>query len=74
MEIRFPQGGWKLKSLTETLGVLVQEYVQGLRANLVDDLVSVVLFGSVARGEVTPQSDIDLFIVVNDLPGGGLHV
>lgn len=35
-----------------------------------DDLVSVVLFGSVARGMSRPDSDIDLLIVAEPLPSG----
>ena len=35
-----------------------------------DRLVSFVLFGSVARGRFTPESDIDVLIVVNNLPRG----
>jgi predicted nucleotidyltransferase len=34
-----------------------------IRQNL-DDVLGVVLFGSVARGEATPQSDIDLWVLV----------
>lgn len=33
-----------------------------------DDLVSVVLFGSVARGDNRKDSDVDLLIVVKNLP------
>lgn len=32
--------------------------------------MSVVLFGSVARGDAGPNSDIDLLVVANDLPAG----
>lgn len=35
-------------------------------------LVSIVLFGSVARGKATPHSDIDLLLVLKDLPAGRL--
>lgn len=35
-----------------------------------DDLVSVVLFGSHARGDAHPHSDIDLLVVVEGLPQG----
>ena len=34
-----------------------------------DNLVSVVLFGSVARGEASELSDVDLLIVCEELPG-----
>jgi predicted nucleotidyltransferase len=33
-----------------------------------DRLVSIVLFGSVARGQAGPASDIDLLLVAKDLP------
>ena len=35
-----------------------------------EDLVAVVLFGSYARGETIEGSDLDLFVVVKDLPDG----
>jgi predicted nucleotidyltransferase len=40
-----------------------------LERTLGERLVSVVLFGSVARGDVTDSSDVDLLIVVKELPG-----
>lgn len=39
-----------------------------LGERLGEKLVSVVLYGSVARGEARPDSDIDLFVVARDLP------
>lgn len=59
-----------MKSLHDILRDLARAYVEGLKAELGDSLVSVVLFGSVVRGETTPNSDIDLFVVVADLPLG----
>ncbi len=38
-----------------------------------DRLVSVVLYGSVARGTMRHDSDIDLLIVARDLPAGRLN-
>jgi predicted nucleotidyltransferase len=49
---------------------LAEEYTEGLGETLKDALVSVVLFGSVARGEAMPYSDIDLYVVAKDLPRG----
>jgi predicted nucleotidyltransferase len=31
-----------------------------------DDLITLVLFGSQARGEATPESDIDVLVVLRD--------
>jgi predicted nucleotidyltransferase len=59
-----------MASLNATLRTLARQYAAALRAGFKDDLVSVVLFGSVARGEATPMSDIDLFIVARNLPRG----
>lgn len=43
----------------------VQAVLQRLR-NELDELVGVVLFGSVARGEADRASDIDLLVIVDD--------
>ena len=40
------------------------EFVKRLRQNLSDSVVDVRLFGSEARGEATPESDIDVLVVV----------
>jgi hypothetical protein len=49
---------------------LAERYAELLAQALDDRLVSVVLFGSVARGDAGPGSDIDLLIVARDLPRG----
>lgn len=49
------------KSLLEKLTKLLQEEFQ-------DRLVSVVLYGSVARGDNRKDSDVDLLLVIKDLP------
>jgi hypothetical protein len=38
-----------------------------------DDLVSLVIYGSVARGTATYQSDVDILLIVADLPSGRLN-
>lgn len=48
--------------LVEWLSSALEEFFQ-------DNLVSVVLFGSVARGEAGEISDVDLLIVCEELPG-----
>jgi|YelNatPaOPRAMG01_1025707.scaffolds.fasta_scaffold36037_4 predicted nucleotidyltransferase len=45
---------------------LLEVYLSILRDELGDSLVSVVLYGSVARGEASLESDIDLLIVVKN--------
>jgi hypothetical protein len=42
--------------------------VAALRDGLAADLVAVVLFGSRARGDASPDSDWDLLVVANNLP------
>ena len=49
---------------------LASAYCNALREHLDKDLVSVVLYGSVARGEASRTSDIDLLIIAEDLPKG----
>jgi predicted nucleotidyltransferase len=53
---------------------LVEPLLAGLHAacsrHYGDRLVSLVLFGSVARGTAGPDSDVDLLLVVENLPDG----
>lgn len=46
----------------------MDELVRRLVARYDDDLVSIVLFGSVARGEAGPTSDIDMILVFRSPP------
>lgn len=46
----------------------LQRYVEALGRHFGERLVSVVLFGSQARGEARPESDLDVLIVVRELP------
>jgi uncharacterized protein len=57
-------------SLNQLLIDLAGEYARALTESLGGSLFAVVLFGSVARGEATPHSDIDLFVVASGLPSG----
>ena len=56
--------------LNQKLQELASEYSKILQEILGKQLISVVLFGSVARGEAGPHSDIDLFIVLENAPYG----
>jgi len=49
---------------------LAERFAALLAERLGDRLVSVALYGSVARGEARPSSDIDLFVVATGLPRG----
>jgi predicted nucleotidyltransferase len=46
----------------------LRRYIALLQRRWGPDLVSVVLFGSRARGEAKPGSDIDLLVIVRGLP------
>lgn len=54
------------KSITDRIVEVYKSY-------LGENLVSIVLFGSQARGDATPKSDYDLFIVARDLPSSWLE-
>jgi predicted nucleotidyltransferase len=55
---------------TDELQRLAELYARLLAKHLGRRLVSVVLYGSVARGDATANSDIDLLIVAQHLPRG----
>ena len=47
---------------------LIEEYCSAIKNHFSDKLISICLFGSVARGEAKSDSDIDILIVANGLP------
>ncbi len=51
---------------------LAKRYSATAQETLGDRLVSIALYGSVARKEAGPGSDIDLFIVLQEAPSGML--
>jgi predicted nucleotidyltransferase len=53
-----------------SLESLARDVVETLAAREGENLVSAVLYGSVARGEAKPGSDVDLLLVFCDLPRG----
>src|SRR5262245_53991204 len=56
-------------TLPEALVADLDRDVGLLESRFGHDLVSVVLFGSCARGEAQPESDIDLLVIIRGLPG-----
>lgn len=56
--------------LNTQLRAVAEAYARALQETLGEQLVSVALFGSVARGEAGPHSDIDLFVVLEEAPRG----
>ncbi|MCX9083772.1 MAG: nucleotidyltransferase domain-containing protein [Candidatus Methanoperedens sp.] len=50
-----------------------KRYVELLKSTFGDELISSFVFGSVARGEDTSISDIDLKAVLRTPPAGGDH-
>ena len=60
-------------ALNRTLRDLAEQYAAVGQAVLGDNLTSVVLFGSVARGRAGPESDIDLLVICRELPAGAFR-
>ncbi|BFI76800.1 nucleotidyltransferase domain-containing protein [Sulfurisphaera ohwakuensis] len=54
--------------IKEPYATLLNNIVRIMREEFKDDLISIVLYGSVARGDNRNDSDVDLLIVMNNLP------
>ena len=50
------------------LNKILNEFLNKCKEKFGDDLISIILFGSYARGTATEYSDIDLLIIVKNLP------
>ncbi len=61
------EGRYDGRSLVEWVPEVVQDVIAFA------DPLRVILFGSVARGEAGPDSDIDLLVVVPQIAAGGRH-
>ena len=55
-----------------SLSADLDRFLERLRAHFGARLVSVVLYGSRARGEARPESDLDLLVVAEGLPASRL--
>ena len=53
-----------IEPLFQGEGTLLQEYAEELKARLKSPVISMILFGSVARKEQRPTSDVDLVVIV----------
>ena len=60
-------------ALAEPYSSLIEGLLRALKQRFGERLVSLVVYGSVARGEASSDSDVDLLIVVEDLPKGRLR-
>jgi len=58
--------------LKEAFAILLERLLPAIRAGYGERLVAVAVYGSVARGVMRPDSDVDLLIVARDLPHGRL--
>ena len=58
--------------LNSSLHALAKRYAEKAIEILGDQIVSIALYGSVARGQAGPTSDIDLFVVLQEAPSGML--
>lgn len=48
--------------------ILLQDFVALLQEEYGEEFISLVLYGSIARGEGKPSSDLDLILVISDAP------
>lgn len=55
-----------ISQVTKKEGEALQTFIQRLLAELGQQVVQVILFGSKARGSSTADSDVDLLILVKD--------
>ncbi len=60
--------------MNSRLGSILDELRQGLHALYGDDLFSLVLFGSQARGDADPESDVDVLVVLDKPVDAGREI
>jgi predicted nucleotidyltransferase len=58
--------GQSLPHLAPKEQAAIRRYVAGIRERFPEDVLSVTLFGSKARGDANAESDIDLLVLVDE--------
>ena len=58
-------GGACFNMTTKNIAQVLDLYVERVKTHLKDKLTAVYLFGSVARGDYTSESDIDIMLVLD---------
>ncbi len=61
------------EEIQRALWALARAYAEALRQSRGERLVAVALFGSVARREAGPSSDVDLLVIAEGLPARRLE-
>jgi predicted nucleotidyltransferase len=55
-------------TLPENVELAIEEFVKACKEKFREDLVSIILFGSYARGNFKEASDVDMLVIVKKLP------
>jgi predicted nucleotidyltransferase len=58
--------GSSLTHLAPNEQAAIRRYIAGIRERFPEDVLSVTLFGSKARGDASAESDIDLLVLVDE--------
>ena len=56
-------------SISSVAEIAINEFVEACKEKFGEDLISIVLFGSYARGNFKESSDVDLLVIAKNLPG-----
>jgi len=59
--------------MREPYKTLIEKLVEALKKRYGERLVSLVIFGSVARGDMRKDSDIDLLLIIDSMPRSRLE-
>ncbi|HAZ31820.1 MAG TPA: hypothetical protein DCY61_03865 [Dehalococcoidia bacterium] len=59
--------------MKEPYKTLIEKLVEALKRKYGNRFISLIIFGSVARGEMRKDSDIDLLLIIDSIPKGRLE-